>query len=140
MIELNEEISTRLATAIDDGKTLTAAYVDTQGKPHISFYGSTHVHRPDALAIWVRSPDSELLQTIATRPHIAFIYGDISSRFYATFEGAARVTTEPSVREEIYNTMHALERRFEPDMKGTAVVIDLEKVTLITKAGKEVLE
>ena len=64
MIELDDEVRERVAAAIDNGNVLTAAYVDSAGKPHISFYGSTHVHGPDELAIWVRSPASALLQTL----------------------------------------------------------------------------
>ncbi len=140
MIVLDEEIRTRLANAIDDGKTLTAAYVDTAGKPHISFYGSTHAHGDDQLAIWVRSPDSELLKTIPTRPDIVFIYGDIGSRFYMHFTGRARVTEDPDERQRIYDTMHPIERQFEPEMKGIAVVIDLDRVQVLSKAGVKVME
>jgi hypothetical protein len=71
---------------------LTAAYVDEAGKPHISFYGSTHVAAPDQLALWVRNADSALLKTLDEHPHIAFIYGDVSNRIYYTFAGQARVS------------------------------------------------
>ena len=47
MISISQDLHQRLDSALNDGKTLTAAYVDTRGKPHISFYGSTHVHEPD---------------------------------------------------------------------------------------------
>ena len=50
MIDLDDDVRLRLAHAIDKQKTLTVAYVDKEGKPHISFYGSTHVHSADQLA------------------------------------------------------------------------------------------
>lgn len=141
MIKLDDNVRQRIKDALDTGKSLTAAYVDRDGKPHISFYGSTHVHNDDELAIWVRKPDSELLKTIPDNPHISMIYGDIPGTFYATFEGRARVETDPVERDRIYAEMHDLERKFEPDKAGFAVVIKLDRVTLLSKAdGKQVFE
>jgi general stress protein 26 len=138
MIELDDEVRTRLAGAIESGNVLTAAYVDTAGKPHISFYGSTHVHSADSLAIWVRSPDSELLKTIAQRQHIAFIYGDVSNRVYYSFEGRARIAEE--VRDRVYAEMHPIERQFDPEAGGVPVVVDLDRFTMLSAAGKAVQE
>ena len=138
MISISSELRQRLDSALNDGKTLTAAYVDAYGKPHISFYGSTHVHAPDKLAIWVRNKDSDLLKTIPNRPDIAFIYGDISSRFYAKFEGTARVETGREACQKVYDKMHPVERQFDPEMGGIAIVIDLHKLTVQSGGNKEV--
>lgn len=138
MIELDDEVRTRLAEAIDSGNVVTAAYVDTGGKPHISFYGSTHVHGPDSLAIWVRKPDSELLKTLPERPHLAFLYGDVSSRVYYTFEGRGRV--DESARERVYQDMHPIERKADPEAKGIPVVIDLDRFTLLSAAAGKVVQ
>ena len=141
MIELDDEIKQRLEKAIEEQKVLAAAYVDTNGKPHISFYGSTHVHGNDQLAIWARNPDGELVRTIGERPDIAFIYGDVGSRVYYTFEGRCRVTADEAERNRIYDEMHPIEQQFDPDKNGVAVVVDLDKVTLLSAAaGKQVME
>ncbi len=138
MIRVSQELRQRLDSALNDGKTLTAAYVDSHGKPHISFYGSTHVHDPDKLAVWVRNTDSDLISTIPDRPDIAFIYGDIGSRFYAKFEGTARIETQPEARQRIYDEMHPVERQFDPEMKGIAIVIDLQTLTVQSGGDKQV--
>lgn len=138
MIELDDEVKRRLAEAIDSGNVLTAAYVDCGGKPHISFYGSTHVHGADSLALWVRKPDSELLKTLPERPHMAFIYGDVASRVYYTFEGRGRVAE--GVRQRVYDGMHAIERQFDPEAKGVPVVVDLDRFTMLSTAGRVVQE
>ena len=141
MIELDDEIKQRLEKAIEEQKVLAAAYVDVHGKPHISFYGSTHVHSSDQLAIWARNPEGELIKTIPERPDIAFIYGDVGSRVYYTFEGVGRVTTDETERNRVFDEMHPIERQFDADKKGVAVVIDLQKVTLLSAAtGKRVME
>jgi hypothetical protein len=64
MIELDDEIKQRLDKAIEDQKVLAASYVDVNGKPHISFYGSTHVHSSDQLAVWARNPEGGLIKTL----------------------------------------------------------------------------
>lgn len=138
MIELDDDVKSRLANAIDSGNVLTAAYVDTNGKPHISFYGSTHVHGPDSLAIWVRKPESELLKTLPEHPHMAFIYGDVANRVYYTFEGQGRVAED--AREQVYAEMHQIERQFDPEAKGIPVVIGLDRFTTLSAAGKVVQE
>jgi len=138
MIELDDEVKKRLAEAIDSGNVLTAAYVDPTGKPHISFYGSTHVHGPDSLALWVRKPESELLKTLPERPNMAFIYGDVANRVYYTFEGRGRVAED--VRQRVYDEMHPIERRFDAEAKGIPVVVELDRFTMLSAAGKVVQE
>ncbi len=140
MIKLDEEIKKNIETAIDHQKTLTAAYVDTDNQPHISFYGSTHVHSDDELALWVRNPDGALLKTLPEHPNIAFIYGDIGNTIYYTFEGRGRVATDTTTRDRVYNEMHPVERKFDAEKKGMAVIVKLDKVTLLSKAGKQVMQ
>ncbi|MFV2089130.1 MAG: pyridoxamine 5'-phosphate oxidase family protein [Pseudomonadales bacterium] len=138
MIELGEEVVERVASAIDSGNVLTAAYVDEAGKPRIAFYGSTHVCGTDQLALWVRNPDSTLLKTLAERPHMAFIYGDVSNRIYYTFEGRGRASATD--RERVYEGIHPVERKYDPDKNGVAVVVDLDRFTSLGVAGKVVQE
>ncbi len=141
MIDLDEEIKNRLDRAIEDQKAVTVAYVDVDGKPHISFYGSTHVHSSNQLAIWVRNPQNDLIKTLPDRPHVAIIYGDIGGRVYYTFEGRASLTDDVDEQERVYQEMHPVERQFDPDRGGVAVVIDLDRVTLLSAAaGKQVME
>ncbi len=140
MINIDSDIRQRINGALDSLKTLTASYVDVDGKPHISFYGSTHFHSDDSLAIWVRNPDSALMRTIPTRPHMAFIYGDIPDRVYCTLEGQAALVTDAAQRQRIFDEMHPIERQFDADMGGVAVEIKLDRVSLLTKAGKNVQE
>ncbi len=138
MISISDDLRNRINGALNSLKTLTAAYVDEHGKPHISFYGSAHFHSADSLAIWARNPDSALLRTLSTRPEMAFIYGDIADRVYCTLEGRAHVVTDTAQRQRIYDEMHPIERQFDSKMAGTGIVVDLLTVTTLTKAGKEV--
>lgn len=128
MIALTDEMRKRLAAALMDNHPVTAAYIDTRGRPHISFYGSLHVHGDTQLALWCRNPEGELLKAIERRPEIAAQYGDIATRTYYHFEGRAAVTTDEAARKRIYDEMHELERRQDPDRKGVAVLIEVDQV------------
>jgi general stress protein 26 len=136
MIEIDADMHARIDRAIDDGKTIAASYVDPRGLPHISFYGSTHVHGKDQLALWASDPKGALVTTLADRPHMALIYGDIGSRVYYMFEGQARIVTDSAERDRVYDEMHAIERQFDADRGGVAIVVELDKVTSLSKAGK----
>jgi hypothetical protein len=138
MISLDDTVKDRLASAIESGNVLTAAYVETSGRPHVSFYGSTHVHGPDQLAIWVRKADSELLKALPVNSHMAFLYGDVANRVYYTFEGRARVSSTD--RDRVYAEMHPMERQFDADKKGVAVIVDLDRFTSLSASGKVVQE
>ena len=138
MIVLDDNIRTRLTSAIDNGNVVSAAYVDRAGKPHVSFYGSVHVHSDNQLALWVRKADSELLLTMPNNNHIALLFGDVTERFYATFEGRCRVASDAPTRQQVYDGMHPIERKFDAEANGIAVVIDLDEVTTLSSAGKVV--
>ena len=138
MIKLTESITYRIERALEEGKTLTAAYVDVKGKPRISFYGSIHVHSEDTLALWVRKKESELLKTLATRPYVALLYGDIVSTYFMHFEGTASITHDATQRDLIFRTMHPIERKFDSEMLGTAVTIKLDKVSITSKSGTDI--
>ncbi len=140
MIKLDADIRHNVATAIDNLKTMTCAYVDMEGKPHISFYGSTHVHNDDELALWVRNPEGALLKTLPQNPHVAFIYGDIANSIYYTFNGRGRIVSEEATRDRVYAEMHPIELKFDADKRGVAVVVELDKVTVLSAAGKRVMQ
>ncbi|MFC7658787.1 hypothetical protein ACFQV8_23810 [Pseudonocardia benzenivorans] len=53
-IALTEEITERINGALAGKKPVTVTYVGLDDRPHMSLRGSTHVHGPDQLAIWVR--------------------------------------------------------------------------------------
>jgi len=141
MMQVEEELRARIARAIDDLVPVTVSYIDTRGKPHIAFYGSTHLSGPSELAIWVRNPAGELPRTVAKNPFVAAIYGNIKDRIYATFEGKARLAPAAADRDRVFKGMHAIEQKYDAERKGVAILIDLSRVTVLSAAkGKQVFE
>ena len=129
MIELTDEMRTRLASALSDGYPVVAASVDPDGQPKLSFFGSTHVHSADQLALWVRNPEGGTLRRIETNPRMSFLYRNPVDRVRWVFEGRARRVEDSAERQRIYDETPEFERNMDADMRGVAVVVDLDAVT-----------
>ncbi len=128
MIVLSGEMRAAVDNALDDGCPVISTSVDADGRPSLSFYGSTQVHADDQLAIWVRNPAGRFLRRIAANPHVAFLYRNPEQRQLWQFQGRARVVEDPGTRDAIYERSNKLERDRDPDRIGVAVVIDLDRV------------
>jgi predicted pyridoxine 5'-phosphate oxidase superfamily flavin-nucleotide-binding protein len=129
VIELTDEMRDLLATAITDGFPVMAASVDVEGQPKLTFYGSTHVHSADQLAIWVRNPDSGVLHRIAANPRMAFLYINRTAGKAWQFQGRARVVDDAGETGRIYDAIPEIEKLQDADRAGRAVIIDVDLVT-----------
>ena len=128
MIELGAEMRERLAAAMDEGVPIVLASVDDGGAPHLSFYGSTHVHSADQLAVWVRDPAGGLLQRIRTNPNVALMYRNPAARLAWQFTGRARPVDDPDEARRVYDESPEIERGRDPERLGRAVVVDVDRV------------
>jgi general stress protein 26 len=140
MIVLTDEIKRRLAEALTDGHPVVAGYVDRDGDPHVSFYGSVHAYSDDQLALWVRSADGELLAAMQRNPKIGFVYSDMSTRTFYRMYGRGHVETDSAVRDRVFEGMHEFEQRQDPERTGTAVVVDLDRVGGRDESGRFSME
>ena len=129
MIELTDEMRTRLASALTDGHPVVVATVADDGQPKLSYYGSTHVHSTDQLALWVRNPEGGTLRRIATNPRMTLLYRDPVAKVRWVFEGRARRVDDAADRDRVYDETPEFERAMDADKNGVAVVIDLDAVT-----------
>ncbi len=128
MIELTQEMRKRLANALDDGYPVVAASVEPDGYPKLSFYGSTQVFSDDQLAIWHRKPDGGLIDRIVENPRMAFMYRHGIDRVAWQFYGHAHVDDDREIRDRVYDAMPEIERLLDPDRKGRAIIIDVDRV------------
>lgn len=125
---LSEEITTAVNNALADGKPILMAYVADDGQPHLSFRGSVHVHSPESLAVWARNPEGGLPNAVGRNPRVTLMYRDAQSRTSYTFYGRATVTTDEATRRRVYDESAEPERNADPDRKGIAIVVDLDRV------------
>jgi hypothetical protein len=45
------------------------------------------------------------------------------------FAGRARISSDPGERQRVFHLAHERERQQDPERKGTAVIVDLDKVS-----------
>ena len=128
MIELNDEIRSRLSSALADGCPVVISTVDDDGQPHLSFYGTTQVLNTAQLALWVRNPTGGLLARITDHPRIALLYRNPPDRVSYQFHGRAYIETDEEVRVQVFDNSPEVERNLDLDRRGVAVVIDVDRV------------
>ena len=128
-MQLPQEIKDRVNNALNDGFPLALAAVSADAEPLVSFRGSTQSFGDDALAVWVRGAPSATLEAIAANPQVALIYTNMPERKFYIFRGRARITDAPNDRAAIWEGQHPLEQSRDLERTGTAVVIDLDRVS-----------
>ena len=134
-LKLTDEIRRIISEAYAaNDHPIAIAYVLPDGRPSISYRGSTQVYSDDELAVWARPRDGGLASTVATRPDVVLMYREPNpeggrSRAIITFRGRARVDDSEEVRDTVYNNMPQTERDSDPEKQGVAVIIDLDSVT-----------
>lgn len=129
-LDLTGDIATAIDGAALRGATLALAYVRDDLSPAVSFRGSTHVHGPTELALWVRKRDSGFVKAIAERPGVSLVYyggPDGPGPRFLSIEGRARVA--PELDDEVWSAIIEGERQQDPERKGVAVLIEVDSVT-----------
>lgn len=155
-VDLSGEIAERINASHIEGKDLVLSYVDPEGRPHQSIRGSTHVHRRDQIAIWVREDyvgtmtptraplsNGGFLKAIESNPAVSLIYRNATSKTTYVLSGLARIEPGQALRDEIYASMPASEQQHSKDHSGTAVIIDIDHVvggTLVDGTPTEKIE
>ena len=125
---LADAVKTAVNEALTNGTPVVVAYVDDDGAPHLSLRGSTQVHGDDRLALWIRDPAGGLLQAIPNHPAVALFYRDPGQPATYTFMGRAHIDDSPATRAAVYAGTPEAERNLDPNQRGVAVVVDLDRV------------
>jgi len=129
-LKLTDQIREIVNGALARGRPVSLAFVDTQGRPSLSFRGSTQVYDDTRLAIWVRNPHDGIVGGIAKNRDVTLLYGDLDpqARAFLTFRGRARFDPDDAVRRKVYESSPEVERDRDKERKGAALIIDLDSV------------
>jgi hypothetical protein len=133
-LQLTDEIKGWVNNAYDNRTPVVVVYVDGDGQPSMSFRGTAQAWSDTQLAFWARGA-SNFPAHITERPQITLWYRDPAARTTLQFRGRARLENDPQNRDLIFDRSPAAEQAADPDRKGVAVVIDLDRVDGRTATG-----
>ena len=139
-VDLTGDIAEAVNGALANGTPVVAAYVDEVGQPHLSLRGTAQVLNSRQMAMWARSPSGGLPSAVARRPRLTLWYRDPSKRVTYQFHGVAHVETDDAVRQRVFDNSPEVERNFDPEQKGAAVVVDVTRVEGRDQRGAFVME
>lgn len=127
-LALTPEITALVNGALDAVLPLLLAVVDADRKPILSFRGSTVVFSDTQLSFWARNAEGGTLAAIRHNPHVALAYRSPTVPVLQ-FTGRARITDDAAERDRAFDLSNEKERERDPERKGRAVIIDLDRIT-----------
>jgi hypothetical protein len=126
MIDLTE-----MAELVDrsgpDGYVMLVATASKAGAPDLAFKGSVMVWDQDHLAFWERAHGTTL-KNLEENPQVALVYRNRDAGKNWRFWGVAELLRDGEVREGIMGRTFQPELDRDPERKGVAVLIRVDKV------------
>lgn len=126
-IQLTDEIRQHVNGALVNGTPMIIAVVTPDGRPRLSFRGSTQVFSEDALGFWARNAEGETMGALQSNPNVAFMYRAPATRTTLQFTGRARIA-QGAERDRVYEAAPEFEQRADPERKGIGVIVELDRV------------
>ena len=135
-IALTDEMKTAFETSIADGAPVLFASASKAGLPDIAFKGSAMVFDGEHVAFWERALGTTFAN-LKENPGVCLLYRNATTRVAWKMFGHAEVLTEGPLRQQIMERTVQLELDRDPDRKGAAVLIRIDKVL---QAGQVIME
>ena len=126
MIDLSE-MAEAVNVAFAEGTPCVVATASRDGRPNLAFKGSLMVFDQEHLAFWERA-HGETLDHLRENPSIACLYRNPQRGLAWRFYGEAQLHGEGPVREQIMERTIEAELKRDPERKGVAVLIRVDKV------------
>jgi hypothetical protein len=126
-LQLTQEIKDLVNNALASGNPLVLAVVTALNHPRLSFRGSTQVYSDDQLGFWLRNTGGETIDAIRNNANVALMYRSATTPLLQ-FQGRARIATDESERARVFESAPEREQKSDPERKGLAIIIDLDKV------------
>ncbi len=131
MIKLTEQMRELIDPALAKGTPCLVATASKDGVPNIGYKGSVMVFDDESLAYWERTRQGTL-QNVEENPNVMILFRDPASRAGWRFLGKATVYKEGPLREQVMARTVPPELERDPERKGVAVIVKVDKVLPIT--------
>ena len=136
MISIVDPMKELVDNALANGCPCILATVSADGEPDIGYKGSMMVFNGDSLAYWERTKRVHL-KNVKENPKVIVLFRDTKSKAAWRFHGTATLHEDGPVRDQVMARCVKEELDKDPERKGAAVVIRLDK---ITNMGGQVLQ
>ncbi len=125
MIKLIDQMHELIDNALANGCPCILATAAPDGEPDIGYKGSMMVF------------DDESLKNVTANPKVVVLFRDAKTKVAWRFHGVATVHDNGSVRDQVMARTVPAELEKDPERKGSAVVIRIDRVT---NMGGQVLQ
>jgi uncharacterized protein len=128
MISISDQMKELVDNALANGSPCILATVSADGEPDIGYKGSMMVFDNDSLAYWERTKRVHM-KNVKENPRVIVLFRDAKTRAAWRFHGTATIHEDGPVREQVMARTVKDELDKDPERKGAAVVIRLDKIT-----------
>ena len=128
MITLTDQMREMIDNALANGSPCILATAAAGGEPDIGYKGSMMVFDNESLAYWERTRRQHL-KNVQENSKVVVLFRDPKTRVNFRFHGVATVHQDGPVREKVMSRTVKDELDKDPERKGAAVVIRVDKVT-----------
>ena len=127
MINLTQQMRDLIDPALARGTPCLVATASKDGLPNVGYKGSVMVFDDESLAYWERTLQGTS-ENLTENPHVMVLFRDPATRAAWRFLGQATIYKEGPLREQVMARTVPAELERDPERKGYAVIIRVEKV------------
>lgn len=128
MIAITGEMKELINNALADKVPCFLGTASRDGRPQISMKGSVIVYDDQTLAYWERARRSAL-ENVSENPHVVVFYRNPDKRINLRFHGTATVYESGPIRDEVMSRTVKAEIDRDPERKGVAVLVRVDRIT-----------
>jgi general stress protein 26 len=128
MIAIIDQMKELVDNALANGCPCVLASVSGDGEPDIGYKGSMMVFDKESLAYWERTRRQHM-KNVKENPKVVVLFRDAKTKAGWRFHGTATMYEDGPIRDQVMARTVKDELDKDPERKGAAVVIRLDKIT-----------
>jgi uncharacterized protein len=128
MISISDQMKELIDNALANGSPCILATVSADGEPDIGYKGSMMVFDNESLAYWERTKRVHM-KNVKENPRVIVLFRDAKTKAAWRFHGTATMHESGPIRDQVMARTVKEELDKDPERKGAAVVIRLDKIT-----------
>ncbi|HZH81917.1 MAG TPA: pyridoxamine 5'-phosphate oxidase family protein [Phototrophicaceae bacterium] len=128
MISISDQMKELIDNALANGSPCILATVSADGEPDIGYKGSMMVFDNESLAYWERTKRVHM-KNVKENPRVIVLFRDAKTKAAWRFHGTATMHESGPIRDQVMARTVKDELDKDPERKGAAVVIRLDKIT-----------